>query len=455
MSNIDRLPPHSPEAEQGVIGSVLIDPSFSMPICIEKLKHGAETFYDLRHQTIYGTFIELFEDGVPIDTINVGERLKLWDKLEQVGGWAYLTALPDAVASAQNIESHIGLIVEKFALRRMVQVCTDVVGKIYDNTTAPRTLLDEAAREVLRASETQEITESKSIRELVRDAINNIESYHMHGGDPSGILTGFYDFDKMACGLHQGEMIVIAGRPSTGKTSLAMNIAEFVALDKQLPVGVFSLEMTAASLVERMICSRARVNIRNVKEGFLAERDFPKITGAAGKLQSAPLYIDDTGGLSILQLRSKARRWVQQYGIKLFIIDYLQLLNASGVRKSFDNRQQEVSEISSGIKNLAKELQVPVIALSQMNREFEREKNRKPRMSDLRESGSLEQDADLVALLYKAQRDDDEDAGGVQEDTIPVNLLIAKQRSGPTGDVPLIFIKQYTRFESTARVQDE
>lgn len=452
MSNIDRLPPHSPEAEQSVLGSVLIDPSFSMPICIEKLRHGAETFYDMRHKEIYETFIELFDDGVPIDVINVAERLKLWDKLEQVGGYGYFTSLPDVVSSPQNIESHISILVEKFALRRMVHVCTDVVGKIYDNTTAARTLLDEAAKEVLKASETQEIAESKTIRQLVMQAINNIESYHVHGGDPSGILTGFHDFDKMTCGLHQGEMIVIAGRPSTGKTSLAMNIAEHVAVQNRLPVGVFSLEMTAASLVERMICSRARVNLRNVRDGFLAERDFPKITGAAGKIQSAPLYIDDTSGLSILQLRSKARRWAQQYGIKLIVIDYLQLANASGVRQRFDNRQQEVSEISSGIKNLAKELQLPIIALSQMNREFEREKNRKPRMSDLRESGSLEQDADLVGLLYRSQREEDEDPGGVQEEAVPVNLLIAKQRQGPTGDVPLIFLKQYTRFESASKV---
>ena len=241
-----------------------------------------------------------------------------------------------------------------------------------------------------------------------------------------------------------------------GKTSLAMTIAEHVAIDQKLPVGVFSLEMTSESLVLRMLCSRSRVNMRNVRDGFLAERDFPKLTGAAGKLANAPLFIDDSSGLSILQLRAKARRMHQQYGIKLFVIDYLQLLHSTARRA--ENRQQEIADISSGVKSLAKELNVPVIVLSQLNRELEKDKDRKPRMSDLRESGSIEQDADLVGLLYKPSRGEDEEGGGgaqVEEEAVPVNLLIAKQRNGPTGDVHLTFLKSYTRFESAAKVSDE
>jgi replicative DNA helicase len=215
---------------------------------------------------------------------------------------------------------------------------------------------------------------------------------------------------------------------------------------------VFSLEMTADSLVLRMLCSRSRVNLRNVREGFLAERDFPKLTGSAGKLANAPLFIDDSSALSILQLRAKARRMFQQYGIRLFVVDYLQLLHSTARRA--ENRQQEIADISSGIKSLAKELKVPVIVLSQLNRELEREKNRKPRLSDLRESGAIEQDADVVGLLYKPSSDDEE--GSVtEEDAVPVNLLIAKQRNGPTGDVSLTFLKSYTRFESAAKVSDE
>jgi replicative DNA helicase len=249
-------------------------------------------------------------------------------------------------------------------------------------------------------------------------------------------------------------MIVIAARPSMGKTSLAMNIAEHVAIEERLPVGVFSLEMTSESLVLRMLCSRSRVNLRNVREGFLAERDFPKLTGAAGKLANAPLFIEDSSGLSVLQFRAKARRMFLQYGIKLFVVDYLQLLHSTATRA--ENRQQEIADISSGIKSLAKELNVPIIVLSQLNRELEREKGRKPRLSDLRESGAIEQDADVVGLLYKpSSGDEDENANAVEEDAVAVNLLIAKQRNGPTGDVHLTFLKSYTRFESAAKVSGE
>src|SRR2546426_5394053 len=239
-----------------------------------------------------------------------------------------------------------------------------------------------------------------------------------------------------------------------GKTSLAMNVAEHVAIEERLPVGVFSLEMTAESLVLRMLCSRSRVNLRNIRDGFLAERDFPKLTGSAGKLAGAPLFIDDSPGLSILQLRAKTRRMVQQYGIKLFVVDYLQLLHSTARRA--ENRQQEIADISNGIKALAKELQVPVIVLSQLNRELEKDKNLKPRLSDLRESGAIEQDADLVALLYKPNSaDDDEGSALPEQEAVPVNLLIAKQRNGPTGDVALTFLRAYTRFESAAKVSAE
>jgi replicative DNA helicase len=256
--------------------------------------------------------------------------------------------------------------------------------------------------------------------------------------------------------MHGGEMIVIAARPSVGKTSLAMNIAEHVAVDLRVPVGVFSLEMTAESLVMRLLCSRARVNLRSVREGFLAERDFPKLTGAAGKLAGAPLFIDDTSGLSILQLRAKARRLAQQHGIKLFVVDYLQLLHSTSRRA--DNRQQEISDISGGVKALAKELHVPVLVLSQLNRDVEkRGAGEAPRLSDLRESGAIEQDADLVGLLYRDTKGkEDEDAGrDADEEALPIKLYIAKQRNGPTGDVNLTFLKQFTRFESAAKISDD
>jgi replicative DNA helicase len=326
---------------------------------------------------------------------------------------------------------------------------------VYDYEGDVNELVDEVETQILRLSEEREENKAKSVtmKDLVNSAIKRIEDNHARQGMLSGIGTGFADFDKMTTGLHEGEMIVVAARPSMGKTSLAMNIAEHVALDEKLPVGIFSLEMTAEQLVMRMLCSRSRVNLRNVNEGFLAERDFPKLTGAAGRLAAAPLVIDDTSGLSILQLRAKARRMHQQHGIRLFVVDYLQLLHSTSRRA--DNRQQEIADISNGIKALAKELRVPVIVLSQLNRELEKDKNRKPRLSDLRESGAIEQDADLVCLLYKAATDDDEGPGYDERDSVPVNLLIAKQRNGPTGDVHFTFLRSITRFESAAKVSDE
>lgn len=453
--SVDRLPPHSAEAEQGVLGCILLSPNDCMGECIERLKEGQEVFYDLRHQTIFKVLAEMYDAREAIDLITIQQRLKDAQLLEQVGGLSYLSGLADTVPSAANLTYYLEIVREKFLLRKMIQVCTDVVGRVYDYEGEVDALMDEVERDILRISEARVQGQTITIKDLVKKAINTIEEFHQRQGMLTGIPTGFNDLDKMTSGLHGGEMIVIAARPSMGKTSLAMNIAEHVAIDVKLPVGVFSLEMTSESLVLRMLCSRSRVNLRNVREGFLAERDFPKLTGAAGKLAGSPLFIDDSSGLSILQLRAKARRMHQQYQIKLFVIDYLQLLHSTARRA--ENRQQEIADISSGIKALAKELNVPIIVLSQLNRELEREKNRKPRMSDLRESGAIEQDADLVGLLYKPNADEEENAAANQaaEEAAPVNLLIAKQRNGPTGDVSLTFLKSYTRFESAAKVSDE
>ncbi len=452
-ARLDRLPPHSPEAEQGVLGCVLLAPNECMGECIEKLKAGPEVFYDLRHQTIFSALAEMYDAREAIDLITVQQRLKNRQLLEQVGGIAYLAQLPDQVPSAANLSYYLDIVKEKHLLRKLISTCTGVVGRVYDYEGQVDALLDEVERDVLRISESRVQSQSFLIKDLVRKAITKIEEFHQRQGMLTGLATGFNDLDKMTSGLHGGEMIVIAARPSMGKTSLAMNVAEHVAMDQRLPVGVFSLEMTSESLVLRMLCSRARVNMRSVRDGFLAERDFPKLTNAAGKLSGAPLFIDDSAGLSILQLRAKARRMHQQFGIKLFVIDYLQLLNSTSRRA--ENRQQEIADISNGIKALAKELNVPVIVLSQLNRELEREKNRKPRMSDLRESGAIEQDADLIGLLYKPNSDEEENAAAAEQDAVAVNLLIAKQRNGPTGDVNLTFFKSFTRFETAAKVGDE
>lgn len=451
-ARMDRLPPHSPEAEQGVLGCLLLSPNEGVGECVEKFKSGSEVFYDLRHQTIYETIVEMYDAREAIDIITLQQRLKNKQRLDEVGGLAYLNLLPDAVPSAANLSYYMDIVLEKHILRKLIQTCTDIAGRVYDHEGEMDALLDEVERDILRISESRVGADTGRIKELVTRAIGIIEDYHKRQGMLTGVGTGFADFDKMTSGLHGGEMVVLAARPSMGKTSLAMNIAEHVAIEQKLPVGVFSLEMTSESLVMRMLCSQARVNLRNVREGFLAERDFPKLTYAAGRLAASPLFIDDTSGLSILQLRAKARRMAQQYGIKLFVIDYLQLLHSTARRA--ENRQQEIADISNGIKSLSKELGVPVIVLSQLNRELEKDKDRKPRLSDLRESGAIEQDADLVCLLYKPSRDD-EDSGVEEQDAVPINLLIAKQRNGPTGDVHLTFLKSYTRFESAAKVSDD
>lgn len=459
LSKIDRLPPHSIEAEQGALGCMLIAPNEAIGVCVEKFKRGPETFYDLRHQSLYETLVDMSDRKEAIDLITVRQRLKDKGLLDSIGGIAYLTALVDATPSPANLPFYADIVVEKNLLRRMIQTCTSVVGRIYDEEQQGdvETLLDEVEKEVLHISEEREEAVSLVMKDLVHKAISQIEEMHSRQGQTTGLSTGFTDLDKMTTGFHGGEMIVIAARPSMGKTSLAMNIAEHVALDLKLPVGVFSLEMSADSLVLRMLCSRARVNLRDIREGFLAERDFPKLTAVAGKMAAAPLFIDDTAGLSILQLRAKARRMHQQHDIKLFVIDYLQLLRSTAKRA--ENRQQEIADISQGIKALAKELKVPVIVLAQLNRELEkRGPGEKPKLSDLRESGSIEQDADLVGLLYKPKmgKEDDEDPGEQPNyDAVPVNLLIAKQRNGPTGDVHLTFLKGFTRYENAAKVADE
>jgi replicative DNA helicase len=471
--NVDRSPPHSIQAEQGVLGCMLLAPNECIHICLERVKsphmhidpRGGSSepeeqtafFYDLKHQAIFETLVDMASSKEGIDLITLQQRLKDKKLLDQVGGVAYLSALSDGVSSAAHLEYYLNIVWDKYILRKMVRTCTSMVSQAYECEGEVERLLDEVETRILRINEERVKESSVLMKDLVTAAISNIEAYHKRAGALSGVGSGFPDFDKMTDGMRGGEMIVIAARPSMGKTSLAMNIAEHVAIEQNLPVAVFSLEMTAESLVTRMLFSRARLNFRTLRGGFMGERDFQKVTGAAGKLVAAKIHIDDTAGLSILQLRSRARRMHRQHGIKLIVIDYLQLLHSTS-RRASDNRQQEIAEISGGVKALAKELDVPVIVLAQLNREMERDKNRKPRLSDLRESGAIEQDADLVGLLYKADAGENDESvprEEVPDAGIPVNLLIAKQRNGPTGDVHLTFLKSWTRFESVSPVSPE
>ena len=450
----DRLPPNSQDVERAIIGSILTSPDSCLIECIQKIKPGRLAFYDLRHQELYATMLQMWDEMEPIDLATLPTYLRDQNKLEGVGGLAYIAALPE-VGMAVNLAYYIEILLEKYLGRKMIQTCTGIVQRVFDSEGEIEEILDEAERDIIKLGQERIKREMGTIKELVGQVIDRIEQYHQNQGALTGIGTGFIDFDKMTTGLHGGEMIVIAARPAVGKTSWAMNVAEHVALELKLPVGIFSLEMTALQLTERMVCSRARVNLKNIREGFMAERDMPRLVRACELIRNAPLFLDDSSGSTILQLRAQARQMWQAYGIKLFVIDYMQLLHAP--LRRVENRQQEIAEISGGIKGLAKELDVPIIVLSQLNREPEkRGSGERPRLSDLRESGAIEQDADLVGLLHRdtKSKEDDEDT---QEDydVTPIKLHIAKQRNGPTGDVDLTFLRSITRFESAAKVSSE
>lgn len=447
----DRLPPHSTECEQGVLGCMLLDARQVVPLCIDKLKTEA-VFFDLRHQTIYRTIVELWDENEPVDLITVYERLRCWGLAEQTGGSPYLNALMDATPSAANASFYIDTLVEKFQLRQMIKVCTESVGRMYAAEGHVDELLGDVEAEILRIAEGRITNDTPDIKTLVHQAVHDIEQLASRQGMITGLSTGLTDIDKTIDGMHGGDMIVVAARPSIGKTSLLLNIAESVSVAQRVPGGLLSLEMTGRQLVFRMLCSRSRVNSRNVREGFLSERDYPKITNAAAHIGGADLFIDDTAGQSILHMRARARRWVQVHGIKFLGIDYLQLATA-GAR--CDGRQDEVRLISVGIKNLAKELNIPIVVLCQLNRDIEREKNRTPRLSDLRESGSIEQDADVVIMLHRLKRHEDDEEEDHRAECVPVGALIAKNRNGPTGEINLTFVKGYTRFESAAKISDE
>lgn len=456
--SIDRLPPHSIEAEQGVLGCIFLSPHQCVGECQEKIL-SPDVFYDLRHRTLWEILCEMTTAQEGIDVITVMNRLKDAGQLEAVGGIAYLATLPDSVPSAANLSYYVNIILEKYALRVMVRTCTDIIAKTYENEGTADEILAESTRELNDLnSKLAGGAKKLTVKEAVHLVINEIEARYEDAqqgrSSLAGLSTGFPDLDKLTCGMRRKDMIVIGARPSEGKTSLAMNIAEAVAIDQKLPVGVISMEMSTESLVKRMLCTRGKLDMRRVNEGFLSERDFPKITSAAGIISNAPIYIDDTPSLTVPQLRGKLRWMVQQFGIKLAVIDYLQLLHGGG---RFENRNAEITFISGQVKSIAKELDIPVLILAQLNRELEKDKksgkaSRKPRMSDLRDGGAIEQDADLIGLLYRPSTGEDEDSGREQE-CVPVNLLIAKQRNGPRDvDVHLTFFMSFTKFESAAKI---
>ena len=426
---------------------MLISPREIIAECVEKINE--EYFYVPAHQTIYTVLVELWNAGQGIDLITFTQTLRDRNVLDAVGGGAFVTNLYTFVPTAANVTYYLEIVREKFILRQIIAACTESVRRSYEEQDEVNALLDEVEQKIFAVGEDRFKGQMPGMKEQVMGALESIEQLWERRGGITGISTGFTELDRMTNGMHEAEMIVIAARPSMGKTALAMNIAEHVAITSKLPVAVFSLEMSSQQLVQRLLCSRARVNLQKVREGFLAERDFPSLTAAASKLAEAEIFIDDSAGLSILELRAKARRLKAQKNIQLIVVDYLQLLKST-TRRAQDNRQLEISEISAGIKGLAKELKIPIIVLAQLNRQPEARSGGKPRLSDLRESGSIEQDADLVGLLVRPEiYEEDEDARA--EKAGEAELIIAKQRNGPVGEIPLTFLKEFTRFEDRAR----
>jgi replicative DNA helicase len=446
-----RLLPQSPDAEKGVLSSFLIAPREIGGLCAEK-QVTKEHFAIPSHALIYETLLGMWDKNEPIDFITLTQLLRDRSHLDSCGGAAFVTELFTFLPTAANAPYYVDILQEKFTLREIIKVCTEFAARGYDEQDDVPNLLDKVEGEVFRIAQDRFKDRVLNMKKLVVEAIGAIEDLYSRRGAITGLATGFADFDKMTDGLHGSEMIVIAARPSMGKTALAMNIAEHVALEQKKAVAVFSLEMSSQQLVQRLLCSRARVNLGRVRDGFLSERDFPALQMAASRLAESKIYIDDTSGLSILELRAKARRLKSQHNIEAIFIDYLQLVRSTS-RRAQDNRQLEIAEISSGLKGLAKELNIPVVVLAQLNRNPEQrtgDSKGRPRLSDLRESGSIEQDADLVGLLVREEyyADSDEEKESAQG---KATLIIAKQRNGPVGDVPLTFLKEYTRFETRAK----
>jgi replicative DNA helicase len=460
--------PESLEAEAAVLGSMILDPA-----CIGQVvqKLNAESFYRPEHQIIFEALVTLYEDKRDFDMVLLRNELKKRKKLKAVGGVKYLVEVTDSVPAVANVEHYMEIVKEKALLRELILAGNEIIHRAYDEDGEVSEKLDEAERKIFAIAEKRMSGVAIQLQDLLKEAFEKIEA--RKSDNPLGILTGlptgYYELDDQLCGLQKGDMIIMAGRPSMGKTSLALNIAEHIGVDRDVPVAFFSLEMNNQQLSERFLCGHAKVELQRVRKGIIDEDDFEGLQHACGELFEKPIYIDDTPGLTPLMIRAKCRRLKSQYDIQCVFVDYLQLMHL-GVR--VESRQQEVSTMSRYMKGLAKELDIPVVVLSQLNRSPEHREGHRPRMSDLRESGSIEQDADVVMLLHREDYYKQEvnkevgesnragttmrEGGGEREesDKNTAEIIIAKQRNGPTGTVKLYFDARFTRFENLSQVRD-
>lgn len=436
IGTLGRIPPQSLEAEQSVLGSMLIDKEV-VPVVMEILK--PEDFYRPDHKEIYDVIIELFDRAQPIDLITVSERLKLHGKLELVGGLEYLTNIATEVPTTANVKHYAKIVEEKALLRKLIKASSDIVDLGYNASEEVSYILDKAEQNIFDILQKRSSQGFVPIKDVLVDTFNKLEELYNNSGNITGIPTGFADLDFKTSGLHNSDLILIAARPAMGKTAFALNLAQNAAVHSNVPVAVFSLEMSREQLVNRMLCSEAMVDSNRMKTGKLEDNDWQKVAKALGPLSEAPIFIDDTPGVSITEIRAKCRRLKLEHNLGLVIIDYLQLMQGS--RSKSENRQQEISEISRSLKILAKEINVPVITLSQLSRAPEARTDHRPILSDLRESGAIEQDADIVMFLYR----DDYYNPETEKKNI-AELILAKHRNGSTGTVELVWLGQYTKF---------
>ena len=440
----DRLPPWSEDAEQAVLSAMLID----QDAVLRAVEHVNDSmFYAERHRRIFRAMVSIAEKGGVVDPLTLSDELQRRGELEGSGGKEYIGFLVDAVPTAANIEYHAAIVREKGILRRLIEVSTAIVKDAFEAKVTARELLDEAESKIFQVSQAQTKDGFTRIKELLWPTMERIEALQASGEAVTGVASGFKDLDEMTSGFQPSDLIIVAARPSMGKTAFTLNIAQHAAIEHRVPVAFFSLEMSKESLVQRMLTSEARIDAQRLRKGMLRDDDFPRLARAAGILGQAPVWIDDTPGSTILEMRSKARRLKADQGVGMVIVDYLQLMQGPAGSES---RQQEVSQISRGLKALAKELNVPVVALSQLSRAPEQRTgdNKRPQLSDLRESGAIEQDADLIMFLFRQEFYDgptDKDGNSLEG---KAEVIVGKQRNGPIGSVNLFFHKQYTRFEN-------
>jgi replicative DNA helicase len=439
-----KIPPHNLEAERAVLGAILLEPQI-IPRAIELLN--ADEFYKDGHRKIYAAMVRLFDKSEPADALTVAEELRRAGELDDVGGQAALATLMEEASVATQFSAYAQIVRDKAQLRELIRVARELTEHGFDESEDVRALIDRAEQMVFRISERRLHKSAVPVREILTRTIEHIETLYRRKEHVTGVATGFADLDRLTAGLQKADFIIIAGRPSAGKTAFALNVVQQVAVESGRAALIFSLEMSKEQLVQRLLCSEARVDSHRVRTGYLETGDWKRIGAAAGRLADAPLFIDDTANLSVLEARAKARRIRAEHGLDLVVIDYLQLMQG---RWRAENRQQEISEISRSLKALAKELEVPVVALSQLSRAVEARGDSSPRLSDLRESGALEQDADVIVFLHRPGlfKENPSDA-----DKNLTDVIIGKQRNGPTDKIQLVFKPEYTRFEDMARRQ--